>query len=214
MRAWLTPNSLTPNVAHVRRLVIPGDKVVLASVAGALLDLTYPNSWEAWGSVSPEDTAQAMLDMYVRFNLETWSMIGAIVPCVTASTPAGCLELDGTTYDGEAYPELYAVLHDAWKNEGGTFTVPDLRGKFPLALSGSHPMGDTGGSETVTLSAGQMPSHNHTTGNSLSSLAVMPGEGPVLVPNPVPALTGSAGGDGAHDNMPPYVALRYVLIAL
>jgi microcystin-dependent protein len=41
----------------------------------------------------------------------------------------------------------------------------------------------------------------------------MPGEGPVLIPNPLPALTGSTGGGAAHENMPPYIALRFVLIA-
>lgn len=213
-QAWLTPETLTPPHNHVRRLVIPGDKQMLANVLGALLDMTYEENWEAFGAVTPAEAAQAALDMYTRATLETWSMIGAIVPCLNAATPPGCLELDGQTYDGESYPELYDVLDNTWLNGNGTFTVPDLRGKFPLAMSAGHGMGATGGSETVTLGEGQIPSHSHTTGNSLSGLAVMPGEGPVLIPNPLPAFTGATGGSGSHDNMPPYMAFRYVLIAL
>lgn len=202
-----------PGVAHTRRLFIPGDAQMLANVTGALLELTYPYNWEEQGAVTPDEAADASLTMYNRFLVDVWSMIGAIVPCVTATTPEGCLELDGSTYDGETYPDLYDTLHDEWLNGDGTFTVPDLRGKFPLALSASHAMGATGGSETVTLTESQMPSHNHQTGNSLTGAAVMPGEGPVLVPNLIPAYTGDTGGDGSHDNMPPFLALRYVLIA-
>lgn len=213
MRAWLTPQTLLPSAAHVRRLFVPGDALMLANVCGALLELTYASNWEQQGAVTPGQAADAALLMYTRFLKETWSMIGAIVPAITASTPAGCLELDGATYDGLDYPDLYAVLHSTWINGDGTFTVPDLRGKFPLGLSASHAMGATGGAENVTLSIAQMPAHSHTIGNSLTGAAVMPGEGPVLVPNPIPTTTYSTGGDGSHENMPPYLAVRYVLIA-
>lgn len=213
MRGWLTPESLTPNAAHVRRLFIPGDAIMLANVCGALLDMTYPTSWEQQGAVTPDEAAAAALVMYQRFLVETWSMIGAIVPAIVGATPPGCLELDGATYDGVDYPDLYAVIDSRWDNGDGTFTVPDMRGKFPLSMSASFDMGATGGSETVTLTEAQIASHTHTTGNSLTSAAVMPGEGPVLIPNPIPAATGATGGGGSHDNMPPYVAVRYVLIA-
>lgn len=213
VRAYLTGETLEPGVSHTRRLFIPGDGQMLANVCGALLDLTYETSWEEFGAVTPADAADAALTMYNRFLVETWSMIGALIPAITASTPPGCLELDGSTYDGDDYPDLYAVLHSEWLNGDGTFTVPDLRGKFPLATSASHAMGQTGGAETVTLTTDQMPSHIHTTGNSISGVAVSPGELPVLCPNPLPAYTGSAGGDGSHNNMPPFLAVRYVLIA-
>lgn len=213
MGGWQTPDSLAPDNAHVRRLIIPGDMNMLANVNGALLELTYPESWEKFGDVEPEDAANACFAMYLRFQTEIWGMIGAIVPAITADTPPGCLECDGATYDTDDYPDLAAVIHGVWDNGDGTFTVPDLRGKFPLGASTGHTMGSTGGAETVTLGVGEMPAHAHSTGNSLTSAAVMPGEGPVLVPNPIPASTGSTGGDGSHQNMPPFVALRYVLIA-
>lgn len=213
MRGWLTPDILTPDVAHVRRLLIPGDKYVLAAVSGALVDLTYPYNWEAQGAATPDETAQAMSVMYQRFTQEIWSMIGAIVPCVTASTPVGCLECDGATYDGVDYPDLYAVIDAAWKGAGTVFVVPDLRGKFPLGMSVGHAMAGSGGQESVALVESEIPGHTHSTGNSLTGAALMPGEGPVLVPNPLPASTGSTGGNGSHENMPPFVAVRYVLIA-
>lgn len=213
MRGWLTPDTLTPNAAHVRRLVIPGDRVMLANVCGALLDMTYETSWEQQGAVTPAEAAQASLDMYGRFLVETWSMIGAIVPAITADTPVGCLELDGATYNGDDYPDLYAVIDSFWKNGDGTFTVPDLRGKFPLSLNGSHGMGATGGAETITLTEAQMPAHTH--GESTAVPAVINGgvEAPAAAATPSTGVTGSAGSSQAHDNMPPFVALRYVLIA-
>lgn len=39
-----------------------------------------------------------------------------------------------------------------------------VEGSFPLASNSSHSLGSTGGSETVTLTTAQMPSHTHTVG--------------------------------------------------
>lgn len=140
-------------------------------------------------------------------------MIGQIIPYLSADPPDNTLPCDGSSHLRVDYPDLYAVLDAAFKDDPDNFHVPDLRGRTIIGVSGSHAIGASGGEETHTLIAGEMPSHNHTTGNSLTSAAVMPGEGPVLVPNPLPAWTGSAGGDGAHNNMQPYVALRYAVIA-
>jgi microcystin-dependent protein len=64
--------------------------------------------------------------------------------------------------------------------------------------------------------------HTHLTGNSLPGLALAPGEEPVLVPNPIPGVTGTGnaaiqntGGGGAHNNVQPTIALyAYILAGL
>jgi microcystin-dependent protein len=155
-------------------------------------------------------------------------MIGQIIPYITANPPDNCLVCDGAVYDRVDYPDLYAVLDSAFIVDADTFAVPDLRDKTIIGASATHALGDTGGEATHELSTAEIPAHSHTdtghqhaTGNSITLAAVMPGEGPVLTPNPIPAWTGSAsanlsntGGSEAHNNMQPYVALGYAVVAL
>ena len=107
---------------------------------------------------------------------------------------------------------------------GGTWT--EIKGKFLLAQSNSHPAGSTGGSENVTLTAANLPAHRHfimnnnpadstpTSGNTLArydrSFGAREGEYYNLNTNSGEAVWGrtSATGSGtAHDNMPPYLAV-------
>lgn len=154
-------------------------------------------------------------------------LIGVPFPFITASPPLGALECDGSTYARTDYPELYAVLDPAFIVDANTFRVPDLRGRVAIGVgtlgSDTYAQGDVGGEARHTLAVTEMPSHahtdaghTHTTGNSLPGLALAPGEEPVLVPNPIPGVTGignaaiqPTGGGGAHENRPPYLALRW-----
>ena len=107
---------------------------------------------------------------------------------------------------------------------GGTWTA--IEGKFLLAQSNSHPAGETGGSENVTLTAANLPAHRHlimnnnpadstpTSSNTLArydrSFGAREGEYYNLNTNSGEAVWGrtSATGSGtAHNNMPPYVAV-------
>jgi microcystin-dependent protein len=120
--------------------------------------------------------------------------------------------LIGTTYGGDGQ---------------NTFALPDLRGRIPFH-QGSNAgntlvIGEISGVETVTLISNQIPQHAHTlnaqtaAGNQaspanafwakssleqFSSGAVTSSMAPLLEP---------AGGDQPHDNMPPYLAVNYII---
>jgi hypothetical protein len=97
---------------------------------------------------------------------------------------------------------------------GKTITISDLRGKTAFGTGGTAPAthGDNGGAETHTLTESEMPAHTHaqkkfntafsgpsdTNGNSSGSTNMG-------------LNTGSTGGGGAHNNMPPWVALSYII---
>ena len=132
---------------------------------------------------------------------------------------------------------LFSLLGTTYGGNGkSNFALPDLQGRAPMhpgqgpGLS-LHDLGETGGSETVTLLQSEIPAHNHT----LQAI-----NAPANVQFPQPAVTfarttGAAayvaaptaaqltplapeafapqGGDQAHNNMQPYLTF-YFNIAL
>jgi hypothetical protein len=96
---------------------------------------------------------------------------------------------------------------------GNSFTLPDLTELRTLAgvpdSDATHLAGDSGGSETVTLTTAQIPSHNHDYG----IYAITPGSGSALgvaaqggsgAPTFYGATANKGGGE-AHNNMSPYL---------
>lgn len=68
--AWLTPDTL-PTETFCRQLSIPNDPLILAAVSGALYPLTKSYNWEEYGSVTPDEIASAMLDMFDAYVSQT-----------------------------------------------------------------------------------------------------------------------------------------------
>lgn len=122
-----------------------------------------------------------------------------------------------------------------WKICDGTNGTPNLQGRFILGASSSRPAGSAGGVETVTLGVEHMPNHSHSgsvTGSGTHAHAVKRGTGGTEYPvesqsevsgawidSPVMGdgshthgvnIAGTGGGQ-AHENMPPYWALVYIM---
>lgn len=76
--------------------------------------------------------------------------------------------------------------------------------------------GKTGGAKTVTLTAAQMPAHTHGSGTLAASRKAAVGTGTGMARGNATAEpdanifgdTGSAGGGGAHENMPPFIVVH------
>ena len=121
---------------------------------------------------------------------------------------------------------LFSLLGTTYGGNGkSNFALPDLEGRAPMhpgqgpGLS-LHDLGETGGSETVTLLESEMPFHNHgfmaantpansktPTGNSISrgtANTYLPPAGVPLVAMSDQALA-PTGGDQPHNNMQPYL---------
>lgn len=90
---------------------------------------------------------------------------GFIQPSAGQSPPPGWLLCNGAAVSRITYSALYAALGGAtsqWGQGDGsqTFNVPDLRGRAPVGAGqgpglSNYNLRDTGGSEGVTLTAGQ-----------------------------------------------------------
>ena len=101
-----------------------------------------------------------------------------------------------------------ANVPTGWHICDGTTGTPDLRDKFVVGAGSTYAKGATGGEATHTLTVGEMPSHTHrysVKGGSGSE------QGGGSGGYDIEGTTGSTGGGAAHNNLPPYHALYYIM---
>ena len=106
-----------------------------------------------------------------------------------------------------------------WILCNGQNGTPDLRNRFPLGWDAtkdsSRANGFTGGQETVTLSEAQIPAHAHTIQTMIKQENnVCDGVGnrrPPDMRNWGTRKVDNAGGGQAHENMPPFMVIKYIM---
>ena len=149
--------------------------------------------------------------------------------------PAGWMTCDGQLLPISQYDTLFTLIGTTYGGDGQeTFALPDLHGRVPIhngtsPVSGSsYTIGETGGSQTVTLTTQQLPSHNHavtatTTGQTLSPLNAIPAQslstqsGTAIFDANAPAVNltantvGIGGGSQPHENMQPFLAITFII---
>ncbi len=110
---------------------------------------------------------------------------------------------------------------DGWAICNGQNGTPDLRNRFVLGAGSSYGLGDTGGEASHTLTTSEMPSHKHISpfnerGEAsgypwgIASSGHYGSNGGIDYDN-YWAYTSPVGGGSAHNNMPPYLALYYIM---
>ena len=150
--------------------------------------------------------------------------------------PKGWAWCDGQLLPISQNTALFSLLGTTYGGNGkSNFALPDLQGRAPMhpgqgpGLS-LHDLGETGGSETVTLLESEVPAHSHgLTGQNSNSnindpagrLYGRPFGGGNLYKTPTgapqvalaPEAISPAGGDQPHNNLMPYLTF-YFCIAL
>jgi len=146
-------------------------------------------------------------------------------------TPSGWARCEGQLLPLSQNTALFSLLGTTYGGNGeSTFALPDLRGRAPMhpgqgpGLS-PHELGETGGSETVTLLESEIPVHAHAMTASQqqgidqapagSKLAAGVGIGSFATPGSMVALASAAaapaGGDQPHNNLMPYLTLSFCI---
>jgi microcystin-dependent protein len=150
--------------------------------------------------------------------------------------PKGWAWCDGQLMPLSQNTALFSLLGTTYGGNGkSNFALPDLQGRAPMhpgqgpGLS-LHDLGETGGSETVTLLESEIPSHSHarrasndasTTNAPLGATIGRPfGRGNNIfdtstanLVSMAPEALAPAGGDAPHNNLMPYLTF-YFCIAL
>ncbi|WP_428268604.1 tail fiber protein [Haliangium sp.] len=142
------------------------------------------------------------------------------------SEPRARLHVDGRIMDvaGEVMPRGAIVMWtgdeapEGWALCDGSNGTPNLRNRFVICAGPKYNVNDTGGEEEVKLEIKHMPEHNHNNG-SYNRLLKVDGKRTHAVtdnsssePNlHESGAIKSTGGDQAHNNMPPYYALAFIM---
>lgn len=157
--------------------------------------------------------------------------------------PKGWAMCDGQLLPLSQNTALFSLLGTVYGGNGkSNFALPDLQGCVPMhpgqgpGLS-QHALGETGGSDTVTLLESEIPSHSHTLHASDGAdtfapenhyLATLPAKTVLGVAKAEPKLYASnpltdkqtqlkydslnlAGGDQPHNNLQPYLTLNFCI---
>lgn len=174
---------------------------------------------------------------------------GQIILFAGDYAPRDWVPCDGRTLSIQEYPALYSLVTTTYGGDGRTtFAVPDLRSRLPIGQGTGQDklqnkvltprvLGQSLGTETVTVTESQLPAHRHqlmalnTTATSTEPAGQMLAKPinttagatnkdaayftpPATSPDPVPmtayALEPTGGGQ-AHYNCMPTQALTYLI---
>ena len=145
--------------------------------------------------------------------------------------PTGWAFCDGQILPISQNTALFSLLGTTYGGDGkSNFALPNMQGNTPMhpgqgpGLS-LHDLGETGGSETVSLLESEIPSHSHqmsvssqlATANDPVGQRFAMGDGMNLYGNATSLVSMSgnalapAGGDQPHNNMQPYLTLNFCI---
>ena len=142
--------------------------------------------------------------------------------------PKGWAFCDGQLLPLSQNTALFSLLGTTYGGDGkSNFALPNLQGNAPMAPGQGpglslHDVGETGGTETVTLLESEIPSHSHSLNASQSDGTDTKPKNELFAQGvgvqawgtnaPNTQLAGQAvvpvGGDQPHNNMQPYLTLN------
>ncbi len=163
--------------------------------------------------------------------LDTYVLIpyGTIIQSCAVNAPNGWFLCNGASLSKAYYFNLFNAILYTYGGSGDNFNLPDLRGRVGVGAGAGggdltqRALGATGGAETHTLTADEMPAHSHgsnsdsthglmtNSGHNTMNATINDGNEPDLYATPVALQISNAGGGGAHNNMQPYVVLNYFI---
>ncbi|WP_028592297.1 phage tail protein [Paenibacillus massiliensis] len=146
--------------------------------------------------------------------------------------PKGWAACEGQILQINMNQALYSILSNVYGGDGRTtFALPDYRGRTPIHVSTSIPLGTSQGEASHTLTVNEIPQHTHQVfsspeapkvaspnGNTWSAVADSFSQNETTAGttggNATQMAVGSikeSGSSSAHDNMQPYLVLVYAI---
>lgn len=158
----------------------------------------------------------------------TQPFIGEIKMAGFNFAPRGYLFCNGQLLAIQQNTALFSLLGTTFGGNGTTnFQLPNLQGRVPVMFGqgpglSQYVLGETTGTETVTVLTNQMAAHTHSAG-AISASSQRDPRGHLPAPsvqtryattpntNMHVSTVSIAGGGLAHDNMAPFLAVNYII---
>ncbi len=157
--------------------------------------------------------------------------LGQVIPVPYNFAPQGWALCNGQILPISQNPALFSLLGTNFGGDGkSTFGLPNLQGRTATCAGqgtglSNYNLGQTGGSDSVTLSLSQLAAHSHgalafgrvgDTNSPSGADWARPGtDTPYGTSTPPGAMsaaaTTSAGGGQPHENRQPFLVLNYII---
>jgi microcystin-dependent protein len=158
--------------------------------------------------------------------------LGEIRMFAGAFAPAGWAVCSGQLLAISENDALFSLIGTTYGGDGETtFQLPDLQGRVPIHFGqgpglSARVLGETGGTEQVTLTQAQIPMHNHVL--VAAAVPAQAAAGPVgsttaIASTPLygtshaqlvemsPDAVGPVGGSQPHDNVAPFQCVTFII---
>lgn len=168
--------------------------------------------------------------------------VGQILMFAGSFAPAGWMTCQGQSVPISEYDTLFNLIGTTYGGDGQeAFNLPDLQGRVPIHMGqggglSNYVIGQKSGTETVTLTSQQIPSHNHLVVAASSPGSQNTPSGSVILadeqvglgtaspfvytpfnsgaPNPVTmaaSTISTTGGNQPHENIQPVITVTYII---
>ena len=140
--------------------------------------------------------------------------------------PAGWMFCDGQLLPISENETLFNLIGTTYGGDGQeTFALPNLQSRIPIHMGNGFVLAEAAGTESVTLTTQQIPSHTHplTASGDVGNQATPAGNCISNSNGPVPYIedvAGSAmnanaigpqGGSQPHENCQPFLCVNYII---
>ena len=170
-----------------------------------------------------------------QIQVEEFELVGVVKMWAGNVAPENYQFCNGQLVAVADFPALYAVIGNSYGGNSTFFNLPDFRGRVAIGAGQGtgltqKSLGETGGAETVTLTAAQLPSHNHQLNalnggldintpvgnflpeyvNTASKFYAQQAAGETLL-SMNNASIGNTGSGESHPNMQPYLGINFII---